>query len=334
MAPAITVFGFCMRKYFDLYWAFIFISYGLIPMLDQVLSEDWKNPTLKQIIELERDQRYRMVIYFMVALDVFIFSSEVGNIGEFTFFNALPRLFVLANSYALGIIISHELTHKENFLDRAVGSLILIKNCYMHYTIDHIYGHHKRVSTPEDPSSAPRGITLYQFVRKTVKNTFLSAYEMYPKLVVLGTIASFAFVMVLYKLYGWKVVLIHLFAAAGSIQLLETANYMEHYGLQRKKLADGTYEKVTIRHSWNAAHRISNLFFLKLQRHSDHHENSLKPYQTLSTYEDSPQLPHGYLVCVIIAHFPNVAVDVILDLVRHDAPTAGRVQLQAKRKGH
>lgn len=71
-------------------------------------------------------------------------------------------------------------------------------------------------------------------------------------------------------------------------------------------LPDGTYEKVTVRHSWNAAHVISNYYTLKLQRHSDHHENSLKSYQTLCTYEDSPQLPHGYLVCFLMANFPKV----------------------------
>ena len=98
-----------------------------------------------------------------------------------------------------------------------------------------------------------------------------------------------------------------MFAALGSIMLLELTNYIEHYGLQRKQLPDGTYERVTIRHSWNAAHCISNYFMIKLQRHSDHHENSLKPYQTLCTYNDSPQLPHGYLVCFLIAQSPKVS---------------------------
>jgi alkane 1-monooxygenase len=308
IVPGFALYGYVMRQYFQLYWAYIFLAYGVIPMLDQIFDEDWTNPTLKQMMKLEHDQRYRMVVYSMVVLDIFIFVSEVGSIGTFTVFNALPRLFVLADSYSKGILISHELTHKENLLDRTVGSLILIKNCYLHYTIDHIYSHHKWVSTPEDTSSAPRGMTLYEFVPRNLKGAFISAYKISPKLVILGSIASLSFLLVLYKIYGWKVLLIHLAAAAGSIQLLETANYIEHYGLRRKKLADGTYEKVTVRHSWNAAHRISNYLFLKLQRHSDHHENSLKPYQTLCTYEDSPQLPHGYLVCLLVAQFPKVII--------------------------
>lgn len=107
----------------------------------------------------------------------------------------------------------------------------------------------------------------------------------------------------------------HLLVAMGSIFYLEITNYIEHYGLRRKKLPDGNYEKVTIRHSWNASHRMSNYLLFKLQRHSDHHENSLKSYQTLCAYEDSPQLPHGYLVCFNLAVFPKVWFSIMDPLV-------------------
>ena len=85
--------------------------------------------------------------------------------------------------------------------------------------------------------------------------------------------------------------------------------------MRRKLLPDGTYEKVTIRHSWNAPHRMSNYLLFKLQRHSDHHENSLKPYQTLCSYDDSPQLPHGYIVCMIMATIPKLWFDIMDPLV-------------------
>lgn len=104
--------------------------------------------------------------------------------------------------------------------------------------------------------------------------------------------------------------------ASGGIFILELINYIEHYGLRRNRLQDGTYEKVNIRHSWNAPHRISNYLFFKLQRHSDHHENSYKPYQILCSYEDSPMLPHGYLVCLLIACFPRYWFDMMDPLVR------------------
>lgn len=49
-----------------------------------------------------------------------------------------------------------------------------------------------------------------------------------------------------------------------SILILEIINYIEHYGIERKKLADGTYEKVNHYHSWNSPHRLSNYFFFKV----------------------------------------------------------------------
>lgn len=75
----------------------------------------------------------------------------------------------------------------------------------------------------------------------------------------------------MFRVYGPQGGILFLIEAFGSIFYLEAINYIEHYGLSRKKLADGTYEKVTIRHSWNAPHRFTNYLLFKLQRHSDHH---------------------------------------------------------------
>jgi len=130
-------YGYFMRQRLGRYWAYIFLTYGVIPMLDQILAQDWKNPTLKEIIELENDYHYRMVLYIMVSLDIFIFVVEVGNFGSFTLFNFLPLLFVLADGYSKEILLSHELAHKENWFNHTVGSILLTKNCYFYYTIDH-----------------------------------------------------------------------------------------------------------------------------------------------------------------------------------------------------
>lgn len=72
-------------------------------------------------------------------------------------------------------------------------------------------------------------------------------------------------------------------------------------------MSDGTFEKVTILHSWNAPHRFTNYLLFKLQRHSDHHENASKPFQTLLSLEESPLLPHGYNLMVLMTFFPKVS---------------------------
>jgi alkane 1-monooxygenase len=105
--------------------------------------------------------------------------------------------------------------------------------------------------------------------------------------------------------FGPKAALFAALSGFLSILMLETVNYIEHYGLQRKKDAEGIYEAPNIMHSWNAPHAITNLILFKLQRHSDHHENAYKPYQILLTLPESPVLPFGYSCSIVLALFPS-----------------------------
>ena len=71
-------------------------------------------------------------------------------------------------------------------------------------------------------------------------------------------------------------------------------NYLEHYGLLRQKTANDRYERCTPEHSWNSDHLVTNLFLYHLQRHSDHHANPTRRYQTLRSIDGAPNLPSGY----------------------------------------
>lgn len=119
--------------------------------------------------------------------------------------------------------------------------------------------------------------------------------------------------------YGIQTLCCFLLQVIGAVFFLEVINYIEHYGLRRKKISENTYEKVTVRHSWNSAHRFSNYIFFKLQRHSDHHENAMKPYQTLLTIDEAAQLPHGYIVMTLMALFPSIFYRIMDPLVDHYA---------------
>ena len=166
---------------------------------------------------------------------------------------------------------------------------------YLHFYIEHTHGHHRRVATPEDPTSSRRNETLYQFLPRTIIGSWISAWQYEEKR--LGTkeisvynrmhifiLCYLMFPSIIKILYGWSGMLFFLSTAGISIIFLETINYIEHYGLVRKEISPGVYEKVDIKHSWNAPHRLTNYLLFKLQRHSDHHENSYKPYQTLCSY--------------------------------------------------
>ena len=251
------------------------------------------------------------MIYF-IAFDL---------LPKLTLYQLIPTSILGIHLFGVGFLLSHELIHKGGF-DKVLGmtynnlgTINEIKLYYAHWTTEHLIGHHKMVATPEDPASAPKGMSLYQFLPKTVVGTYKSAFKLSPWSTLFYTACYVAIFSAIWFIFGALYAFFSVIISAGAILMLEIINYIEHYGLRRKLLPDGTYEKVNIRHSWNAPHRMSNYLLFKLQRHSDHHENAMKPYQTLCSYDDSPMLPHGYIVCMIMATIPSLWFDIMDPLV-------------------
>jgi len=81
---------------------------------------------------------------------------------------------------------------------------------------------------------------------------------------------------------------------------------VEHYGLLRKKLPNGKYEKVEVHHSWNSDHILGRIMLFELTRHSDHHFKATRKYQVLRSFKESPQLPFGYPGSMLISTIPPV----------------------------
>ena len=195
----------------------------------------------------------------------------------------------------------------------------------MHFYSEHLYGHHKYVATPEDPATAKYNQSLYEFIPRTLACSFKNSWNREAKwlkkknlpvwtvhnTMIQWITAEIVFTLAIWAVWGNTCVFWFLFQAALSVFFLETINYIRHYGLQRKKLKNGEYEAVTTKHSWNAPQTLQNLILLKLQRHSDHHANSYKPYQILQSCVDSPNLPCGYAVCILACMVPSVWFSII-----------------------
>ena len=196
--------------------------------------------------------------------------------------------------------------------------MLLLTSQYMHFYIEHNKGHHKRIATPEDPSSARYGEWVYTFYFRTIIFSYFSAWNIANKEVkkkgksvfsiynemIQFTLIQIAFVAIIFFWFGWLVTLYYLAASVIGIALLETVNYIEHYGLQRKFLGDGKYERAMPEHSWNSNHVIGRLMLFELSRHSDHHYLASRKYQVLRHHENSPQMPTGYPGMMILSLFP------------------------------
>jgi alkane 1-monooxygenase len=217
------------------------------------------------------------------------------------------------------ILLGHELGHKNNRADRIAAQVANGLVGYGHFCIEHNVGHHVHVATPEDCASARMGESIYKFVRREIPGAFRRGWhherERLAKLgyqpftwrnpILLSWMLTLAIGGALIAVFGWILlpflIIHHVYAWYGLTQ----ANYVEHYGLLRQKMPNGRYEACKPRHSWNTNHIFSNLLTFHLQRHSDHHANALRPYQTLRDFEELPRLPSGYPGSFGLAAFPS-----------------------------
>jgi alkane 1-monooxygenase len=112
------------------------------------------------------------------------------------------------------------------------------------------------------------------------------------------------YLFLIYLFFGSFGLLFAVLVAIVGFTLLETVNYIEHYGLLRLKMKSGRYERVKEIHSWNSNHVIGRIVLYELTRHSDHHFKSSKKYQILDCHEESPQMPFGYPTSMVISLIP------------------------------
>lgn len=108
------------------------------------------------------------------------------------------------------------------------------------------------------------------------------------------TIIQLSYLLLAFLFFNVTGVLFALASGIIGFLLLETVNYIEHYGLRQFKLPSGRYERMRECHSWNSNHVIGRIVLYELTRHSDHHYKSSKKYQTLDCHDTSPQMPFGY----------------------------------------
>lgn len=327
-----VILAYCMF-YIGIYFKNQFIGvvfvYVILPLVDFLIPIDVLNPSKEKASKLKKDIYFKFPLYFAVSIEIFTYFYGIYHLldNNFNFLYKATCIFVLATMQGVSINYSHELMHKLNYFDNCLGAFLLIKNFYIHWFIEHNYGHHTHVATPLDPASAVKGQTVYEFIPQSLIGTFTSSLKIETEMVkennrsifthriYLSILTYIVTLALLYKFLGfYEMIMAFVIGFSGPLYL-EVINYVEHYGLRRKKLSDGNYEPVSIHHSWNTPHRITNYMLFKLQRHSDHHANALKPYQILCSYDESPNLPNGYAFCILLALFPSSWFDIIDPLV-------------------
>ena len=76
-----------------------------------------------------------------------------------------------------GINVAHELGHRQSTNERFLGKLLLLPTLYMHFYIEHNFGHHLHAATKEDPATARYNQTVYSFWFSSIFRQYLSAWK-------------------------------------------------------------------------------------------------------------------------------------------------------------
>ncbi|MBL0182249.1 MAG: alkane 1-monooxygenase [Chitinophagaceae bacterium] len=302
-------------------WLPMIYAWVLLPVMELFIRPDEKNLTAAEEELAKQDRIYDYLLYIIVllqfvALFEFLHSMQNRQLLWWEIAGRVCSMGLLCGTF--GINVAHELGHRVNKYEQVFAKALLLTSLYMHFFIEHNKGHHKNVATPEDPSSARYNEPVYTFYFRTIILSYISAWKianaemrkkglpvLYWKNEMLqAQVIQLLFVTAIFLLFGWLITVYFLVAASIGFLLLETVNYIEHYGLQRKQTSEGKYERAMPQHSWNSNHILGRLMLFELSRHSDHHYLASRKYQVLQHHEQAPQLPTGYPGSMILALFP------------------------------
>lgn len=297
------------------------LGFILLPLLELVFKGTDENYTKEEEEVVKNKWFFDVLLYLNVPLQFALLVLYLHRITTVE----LSTLEMVGMTVSFGICcgviginVAHELGHRRKTYEQIMAKMLLSSTLYMHFFIEHNRGHHKNVSTPLDPASSRKNESIYAFwfrsivgsyknawkeenhrLRKAGKNLFSIENEMLRYHFIQGGMC-----VAIFFIFGSTGLLAFLASSFIGYLLLESVNYIEHYGLQRKEIKPGIYEKCLPIHSWNSDHDLGRIMLYELTRHSDHHYLASRKYQVLRHFDQSPQLPTGYPGAIVLSMIP------------------------------
>ena len=290
-------------------WLPLLYVFFVIPFVELLIRPDAKNLEQTEEELTKQNKLYDYILYLAVIIQYYVLYIFLNSLQEYDLSVSDIAGRVIAMGLLCGIFginVAHELGHRVNKLDRTLAKALLLTSLYMHFYIEHNKGHHKNVATPQDPSSAKLNQNVFAFWKQTIIGTYKSAWHIDAKEMSVFQMIQITFLAVIYLIWGGAILGLFILAALIGALLLETVNYIEHYGLMRNKSEGANYERVQPHHSWNSNHVIGRLMLFELSRHSDHHYLASRKYQILRNIDNAPQMPTGYPGMILLSLCPPI----------------------------
>jgi alkane 1-monooxygenase len=317
--PIACFLGLYLRNY----WVFFtpIFAFVLIPILEILLPVQTENLSEEEVVTKNNNGFFDILLYLnlpivYMLLGWFLWSISWANYSTMELTGLIISLGIVLGSN--GINVAHELGHRQTRWEKTLGKLLLLPALYMHFYIEHNFGHHQNAATAEDPASANYNQTVYSFWITSMVRQYISAWKIQLELLkrenrsffslkndmIYYVVLQALYLSLLFLIFDAKVMLTAILVGLMAAVLLETINYIEHYGLSRLKTKSGRYERVSEIHSWNSNHVLGRVMLYELTRHSDHHHRAHKKYQLLDCHDTSPQMPFGYPTSMVLALVP------------------------------
>lgn len=299
----------------------VFYAFIVLPLLDAFAGGSDNNLDTSAAEQKKSMWIFDAMLYANVPivfglLAFFLSQMEANTYATYELVGLLLSAGILLATN--GINVAHELGHRTALHERLMSKLLYMPCLYMHFFIEHNFGHHMNVATPQDGATARYNQTVYGFWFTSVTKQYLSAWRLQRQLLkrqglsflspkndmLWYHVIQSAYLGAVGLLFSWDTMVYAAGAGVIAFLFLESINYIEHYGLLRKQLDSGRYERVQPHHSWNSNSYIGRIVLYELTRHSDHHFKSAKKYQVLNSHEESPTLPLGYPASILLSLVP------------------------------
>lgn len=211
-------------------------------------------------------------------------------------------------------VVGHELVHRlRSKVAVTTGRWLMALTFDANFSIEHVFNHHAKVATTEDPATAPRGRNVYSHVARAIIGTNICGWKIESKRLarkhqsifsihnqyLRGWAMSLVWLSLAAAVASWQGALLFIAIGIAAKLLLEVVNYMEHYGLVRDPK-----QVVKPKHSWNSNRKVSCWAMFNLPRHSHHHAQGAVPFEKLQPMQDAPVMISGYISTVGIALIP------------------------------
>ena len=299
----------------------VIYAFVVLPFLDVVLGKNTTNLDEQARTTKALNNLFDWMLYFnlpivfgLMSYFLFQVTTQSYTTSEWIGLSLSAGILLATN----GINVAHELGHRQSLSERTMSKILYIPSLYMHFYIEHNFGHHMKVATPEDGATAKYNQSVYAFWIRSVSKQYVDAWKKQFELLSIKNHSFFSiyndmlwyhliqplYLLAILVLFSHTAMLFAISVGVISFLFLECINYIEHYGLLRSKTPSGRYERVQTHHSWNSNYNIGRIVLYELTRHSDHHFKSAKKYQLLETHKESPHLPVGYPASILLSLFP------------------------------